>query len=312
MRRLMAHPATLDAAVHHLQKRRTERDNLAFCRVLARLAVRSLHHELVLYPKPGLVSRVDNGSHTDMNALTFLRSLFSLRHYFYQIAVAGLEAAPFHRLQTLAISAEQRMLRATGDINTHRGAIFALGMLCAATACCRARRMPLQPQVIRATLLIQWGDALARHSIAGAGEQPHSPSSHGQRVAAQYAVGGAREEGALGFPAVFEVALPQLQATLAQGRDWTCASIDALFALMAQLSDTNVYHRGGAAGAALVRARSAAFLAAGGSARAGWQQQALDCHHAFVAQRLSPGGAADLLAAACLLHQVGLLDGERG
>ena len=103
-----------------------------------------------------------------------------------------------------------------------------------------------------------------------------------------------------------------LQATLAQGRDWTCASIDALFALMAQLSDTNVYHRGGAVGAALVRARSAAFLAAGGSARAGWQQQALDCHHAFVAQRLSPGGAADLLAAACLLHQVGLLDGERG
>ena len=66
------------------------------------------------------------------------------------------------------------------------------------------------------------------------------------RVAAEHAVGGAREEGALGFPAVFEVALPQLQATLAAGRDLHHARIDTLFALMAHLSDTNVYHRGGA------------------------------------------------------------------
>ncbi|MBV8624922.1 MAG: triphosphoribosyl-dephospho-CoA synthase, partial [Herbaspirillum sp.] len=242
------------------------------------------------------------GSHADMTAVTFLRSLFSLRHYFARIAQAGLEGAPFHSLQRLAISAEERMLRATGGVNTHRGAIFALGLLCAALAYCRGRKLPLQPATVRATLLIQWGDALARHSAAT------EARSHGQRVAVEHAVGGAREEGALGFPAVFELALPQLRQTLAQGRSWHEAKIDALFALMAHISDTNVYHRGGADGAALVRSCSADFLAAGGTACAGWEARALACHRLFVAHRLSPGGAADLLAAACLMHQASLLE----
>ncbi len=309
MRRLMTHPATLTAPLHHQQKRRATRQNLQFCRQLARLALRSLHQELVLYPKPGLVSLVDNGSHEDMDAGIFLRSLFSLRHYFFQIAAAGLKGEPFHQLQTLAIAAEARMLRATGGVNTHRGAIFALGMLCAAMAYCRGRKMPLQAEVIRATLLIQWGDALARHSgVHGSAGQ----CSHGQRVALAHAVGGAREEGALGFPAVFEVALPQLQCALAQGRGPDEARIDALFALMAHISDTNVYHRGGAQGAQRVRQQSAAFLAAGGTAAAGWRAQALACHHDFVTHRLSPGGAADLLAAACLVHQAMALDAGAG
>ncbi|NUU01734.1 triphosphoribosyl-dephospho-CoA synthase MdcB [Herbaspirillum robiniae] len=288
------------AAPHYTQRRREARENLMFCRTLARLALRSLHQELVLHPKPGLVSLVDNGSHADMDAATFMRSLFSLRHYFFRIAEAGMQGAPFRQLQRLAIDAEARMLRATGGVNTHRGAIFALGMLCASIAWCRGRRMPLSEPAIRAALLIQWGDALAQHTRA-----EHRPDtvSHGQRVAAAHAVGGAREEGALGFPSVFEVALPRLHQSAAQGRGWHEAKVDALFALMAHISDTNVYHRGGAQGADVVRSRSAAFLAAGGTGRPGWRDDALDCHRLFVERRLSPGGAADLLAAACLVHQ---------
>ncbi|MBP0599458.1 triphosphoribosyl-dephospho-CoA synthase MdcB [Herbaspirillum sp. LeCh32-8] len=292
--------AALIPAPHYTQKRRDARDNQLFCRTLARLALRSLHQELVLYPKPGLVSPVDNGSHTDMDAGTFMRSLFSLRRYFVEIAEAGAQGQAFRHLQRLAITAEARMLRATNGINTHRGAIFALGMLCAAIAYCRSRKMTLTEPTIRAALLIQWGDALARHTRA---EISPEAVSHGQRVAAVHAVGGAREEGALGFPSVFEVALPRLQATLAAGRGWREAKIDALFALMSHISDTNVYHRGGADGAAIVRGSSAAFLAAGGTAQAHWQARAVDCHHLFSRHRLSPGGAADLLAAACLVHQ---------
>ncbi|MFJ3046536.1 triphosphoribosyl-dephospho-CoA synthase MdcB [Herbaspirillum chlorophenolicum] len=291
--------AALAPVPHYTQKRRDVRDNLAFSRTLARLALRSLYQELVLYPKPGLVSLVDNGSHRDMDASTFMRSLFSLRRYFFLIAEAGMQGAPFKYLQRLAIAAEERMLRATGGVNTHRGAIFALGMLCAAMAYCRAQKMPLSDASIRATLLIQWGDALASHTHADAQGQ----ASHGQQVAAAHAVGGAREEGALGFPSVFEIALPRMRQTLEHGRDWQEAKIDALFALMQHVSDTNVYHRGGEQGAALVRGRSADFLAAGGTANPGWHAMAIDCHRAFVAQRLSPGGAADLLAAACLVHQ---------
>lgn len=290
----------LPVAMHYTERRRRQRRQQAFCRELARMALRSLHQELTLYPKPGLVSPVDKGSHDDMDASTFMRSLFSLRRYFSDIATAGMAGASFTELKRLGIEAEQRMLRATGGINTHRGAIFCLGMLSASIACCRGQEMMLSPQAIRATLLIRWGDALTGHTNSKGGRE--EPASHGLRVAARHAVGGAREEGALGFPSVFEIALPQLQATLAAGRDWHCAKTDALFALMAHVSDTNVYHRGGAAGAALVQQRSRDFLAQGGTSDGAWQARAEAIHHEFVEHRLSPGGAADLLAAACLIH----------
>jgi triphosphoribosyl-dephospho-CoA synthase len=269
-----------------------------FCRALARHAIRSLYQELVLYPKPGLVSLIDNGSHDDMNAGTFMRSLFSLRRYFFDIAEAGMAGASFEKLKLLGIAAEERMLRATVGINTHRGAIFCLGMLCAAMAYCQGRGIPLSASLIRRTLLMRWGDKLAAHAHA------NETDSHGLRVSAMHAVGGARQEGASGFPSVFDIALPQLRATLAAGRDWECAKIDALFSLMAHVSDTNVYHRGGVQGAAIVRERSHEFLSAGGTAHRNWTATAQDIHQEFVTYRLSPGGCADLLAAACLIHAV--------
>ena len=82
-----------------------EASERAFCQRIARVAVRSLYAELVLYPKPGLVSKVDNGSHTDMTAATFVRSLFALRRYFGDITRAGMLDAPFHLLKQLAIVA---------------------------------------------------------------------------------------------------------------------------------------------------------------------------------------------------------------
>lgn len=278
----------------------SEADTLrAFCLKIARLAVGSLHAELTLYPKPGLVSPQDSGSHTDMNAATFMRSLFALRHFFVAVCRAGVDGASFDTLRRLGIAAEERMLAATGGVNTHRGAIFSLGLLCAAAGSLRAQNKKIGADALRAAILAHWGQALARH--AGA---PEAGASKGQVVAARYAAAGAREEGALGLPSVFEVGLPALRATLAAGRGQTRARIDALFALMAHVSDTNVYHRGGAAGALAVRTQAQYFIAQGGSAHPRWHALALACHRRFVAQRLSPGGAADLLAATCLAQAV--------
>lgn len=75
---------------------------------------------------------------------------------------------------------------------------------------------------------------------------------------------------------------------------------------MACVSDTNVLHRGGADGARLVRHEAEKFLMAGGTAHPDWRNHALACHRLFVARRLSPGGAADLLAASCLVHRATL------
>lgn len=270
----------------------------SFCAQVARIAVRCLYTELTLYPKPGLVSLVDNGSHTDMNAATFMRSMFALRRYFGTICQAGIDGAPFGRLKQLGIEAEKRMLKATAGINTHRGAIFSVGLLCAAIGRARAQSMRLTPSTLRAVLLLTWGEELAGHT-AECGS-----ASNGLRAAALHGASGAREEAALGFPSVFEVALPALAATLAAGRGHYLARIDTLFALMAHMSDTNVFHRAGSEGAALVRERARYFLDLGGTAHPAWKETALHCHREFVASRISPGGAADLLAAACLVHSV--------
>lgn len=267
---------------------------------IARLAVRSLYQELALYPKPGLVSLVDNGSHDDMDASTFVRSLFSLRRYFADIAQAGARGDSFAILRQLGIDAERRMLLATGGINTHRGAIFSLGMLCAAAgraglgagACAPGS----SPATLRVAMLSSWGDALASHRGTHA--------SHGAAARARHAAAGAREQAAAGFPAVFELALPLLRQTLAAGRGMRCARIDALFGLMAHLSDTNVYHRGGAEGARTVRDTATRFLARGGTAAPDWLGEAEMAHRLFVSQRLSPGGAADLLAATCFVQAI--------
>jgi triphosphoribosyl-dephospho-CoA synthase len=267
------------------------------CNAIALAAVRSLYDELSLYPKPGLVSLVDNGSHRDMDAGTFMRSLFALRRYFFRIAAAGAAGAPFTELKQLGIAAERRMLAATGGVNTHRGAIFCIGMLCAAAGRCKALGLPSTPDAVRATLQREWGAALAAHADAGG-------ASHGLAMAVRHGAGGAREEAALGLPSVFGVALPALQQAHAQTGCWERARIEALFALMAHASDTNVYYRGGAAGAALVRMLARRFIARGGVHRADWLRYATACHRIFTRRRLSPGGAADLLAAACLLHRL--------
>jgi triphosphoribosyl-dephospho-CoA synthase len=269
-----------------------------WCVEAARLAVGCLHTELSLYPKPGLVSLVDNGSHTDMTALTFLRSMFALRHYFHRICQAGIDDAPFAVLKRLGIEAEARMLKATAGINTHRGAIFSLGLLCAALGRARRQGIALTPSALRATLLTRWGDELAAHT------RPAGADSHGLQAAARHAASGAREEGALGLPSVFEVGLPAMQRTLAAGRGLYHARVDALFALMAHISDTNVFHRGGAQGALTVRECARRFADNGGTAHPGWHAWAVECHARFVAQKLSPGGAADLLAATCLVHAI--------
>lgn len=286
-----ASPARLDA--HAARKREDDRQ---FCARIGRLAVRSLYAELSLYPKPGLVSLKDNGSHQDMTADTFMRSMFALRHYFARITLAGLHGAPFSTLAGLGVDAESRMLGATGGVNTHRGAIFGLGLLCAAIGGCRAAGVALGAAGIRSLLVARWGAALAVHA------RPTLAGSHGTRVALRYAVGGARQEAARGMPAVFDVALPSLRIALAAGRGPRRARVDALFALMAHVDDTNVYHRGGIEGAEVVRRHALDFLAAGGTAAPDWLARAEECHRVFVARRLSPGGAADLLAAACLVH----------
>lgn len=268
---------------------------------VGRAAVRALYMEIALEPKPGLVSFRDGGSHLDMNGATFLRSLFALRGYFPRMAQAGCDGRSFAVLQALGLQAETRMLLATQGINTHRGAVFGLGLLCASAGQLHAQGAALSPHQLRAVLLAAWGEALAARARAA---RQALPASNGQRVAQRFGMRSAAEEAAQGFPTLFGVTLPALQAALAGGATERAARVQALFATMAVLDDTNVVHRGGIGGLRFVQLTASHFLSSGGVFQADWLTQARVAHALFVQRRLSPGGAADVLASACWVQEL--------
>jgi triphosphoribosyl-dephospho-CoA synthase len=264
---------------------------------IGRCAVTALYDELALEPKPGLVSFSDSGSHADMDARTFMRSLFALRHYFPRIARLGATGARFEPLERAGIAAEARMLLATGGVNTHRGAIFSLGLLCASAGSLLESGLPLTPTALQAALRAGWGDALSARA------QRPAPSN-GLCAARRYGLRSAGDEAALGFPVLFDTAVPALQRALNQGLDASRARVQTLFHIIATLDDTNLAHRGGLEGLCWAQRAARDYLGAGGAAQPDGLRHARALHRAFVARRLSPGGAADVLAAACWVARV--------
>lgn len=266
-------------------------------RVIGRAAVVALYDELALAPKPGLVSFIDSGSHDDMDAHTFMRSLFSLRLYFPSLAVLGATGSPFEDLEREGVAAEARMLAATGGINTHRGAVFCLGLLCASAGSVAANGASLHAAALRRELMASWGPALAKRVGRSSG-------AHGAVVASRFGLRSAGAEAALGFPVLFETTLPALLEAQQRGATPRQARLQALFETMAVLDDTNLAHRGGLAGLRHAQHAARAFLAEGGALRPNALMHAHAVHADFVARRLSPGGSADMLAAACWAERV--------
>jgi triphosphoribosyl-dephospho-CoA synthase len=260
---------------------------------VAAAAVDALLAELETWPKPGLVSHLDSGSHIDMDASTFKASTLAISPFFGQLAVAGAAGADMDRLREIGVEAERAMLAATGGVNTHRGAIFGLGLLCAAagaawSASARAR-WRWRAKFLAATVTRRWGHAILRGPIP--------LHSHGTNALRQFGAGGARVQAAAGFPIARDVGLPALRLgrSLAP-EDPEAARVQSFFAILASMEDTNLLHRGGAAGLRYAQEEAVEFLRLGGVAQADWRVRAASVHRTFVERHLSPGGCADLLA----------------
>ena len=261
------------------------------CDGIGRIATECLKLEIATYPKPGLVSRVDPGAHDDMDAAIMARSADALELFFARLAAAGAAGAGMDRLRAIGIEAEVAMMAATAGVNTHRGAIFGMGLLCAAGGYREAYGVP---GTLGAIVALRWGTEIL--------DGPVSLHSHGSTVARRHATGGARAEAALGFPSLHHIALP----ALAEARRWTAdeeaARVHALMALIVGVEDTNLLYRGGADGLAFAQAQASAFLTAGSVTAGDWRVGAIAMHRAFTARRLSPGGCADLLAMALFVE----------
>ena len=259
----------------------------------------ALLDEVYTTPKPGLVDRNNNGSHRDMTVATFEASAAALRDYWGQCFDLGRESGgkspdeTFALLRGAGIEAERVMLRATGGVNTHKGAIFTLGVVCGALGrLWRAEEPCRDVEAILRECSAMTRDA-ANADFAAMSAHPERAATKGQRLYLDHGMRGIRGEVADGLPSVAKVSLPVFRAALAAGHDRNDAGACALLALIAGGTDTNMAARGGMEAAQAASTRAAELLG-GGRYPSMAEIEALD--EAFIAQNLSPGGCADLLA----------------
>jgi triphosphoribosyl-dephospho-CoA synthase len=270
------------------------RSGEASAETIGALAADCLVLEVETWPKPGLVSHVDSGAHRDMDADLLRRSARVLRPFFAELAAAGAAGAEMDRLRAIGVKGEAAMRAETHGVNTHRGAIFGMGLLAAAAG---FRRCYGAQATLGRIIASRWG--------AGIANGPVELHSHGSVVARSYRAGGARAEAAAGMPSLYTVARPALGEGrwLAAG-DEEAARVHACMSLIATVADSNLLYRGGPEGLAFAQAEAGAFLADGGVGAVDWRGRAEAIHARFVARNLSPGGCADLLAMALFAEAV--------
>lgn len=272
---------------------------MSFTRRIDNAAWNALVFELTLAPKPGLVTPFCNGSHRDMTHRHFSASIESLTGFFGDCALLGSTGADLRALQTRGLLAETAMFSATGGINTHKGAVFTLGLLAAAAGVQHARGQ-WQPDQLGHVVAEAWGNAL----LDAAEIAP--PDTHGLYVRRNLGLPGAREQAANGFPVLFETTLPALRAARQRLGNDPRALLHALIATIAVLPDTNLAHRGGRSGLEWAQYAAGDFIARGSVFNASGECRLKALCAAFERRWLSPGGSADLLAAALFIAELGV------
>lgn len=271
---------------------------------IAALAVQSLIDEVNTTPKPGLVDRRNNGSHHDMDISTFTKSAAALEPYFQNCVKIGQQSAAqtpeetFALLRAAGLSAEKEMYTATGGVNTHKGIIYTLGILCGALGRLWSPETPIAPVHHLFDECAQMAKLSVASDIAA-----FDGSTAGQRLYLNHGIPGIRGEVAAGLPSVKNISLPAYQNGLRAGLSANDSGAIALLHLIAEVKDTNLYHRGGVEGAEFA-ANAARILLQGNELPRTEQLEALD--DTFIAKNLSPGGCADLLAVTYFVHKINL------
>ncbi len=243
--------------------------------LLAALAQRALQLEVDTPMKPGLVGPDGNGAHPDMNYALMCRSIQALRPYWSALAMTRTAEA----LRQAGLEAESAMLSATGGVNTHRGAVFCLGLLLHVAG--RFEQALADKKAMRQAL-----SQVAESLVAEMPTEEKAPLSHGRAVVQAHAVKGAREMALDGYAPLFETWQPCYAAT--KGEPLALQRI--LLGLIATLDDTCMIYRVG-----LKRARQLREQAAEAARDLDEGTLRTICE-SYAAEGVSPGGAADMLA----------------
>jgi triphosphoribosyl-dephospho-CoA synthase len=264
--------------------------------LLARFAMNALIEEADLTPKPGLVDRRGPGAHTDMTLEMMHRSARCLFPTFKRIArIAEGKNAGNQLREQLGVAGrngERRMLAESCGCNTHRGAIWTLGLLLAGAAMGRG--------TANASLIAERAAELSRFRDRFAKALP----TNGSVVTRTFGVAGARGEAANGFPHIIGIGLPALLAARRRGVPEECARLNALMAIMSSLVDTCLLHRGGWNALHFAKQGARVVLEQGGAGTSRGMQALMRLDALLLDVHASPGGSADLLAGTLFLDSL--------
>ena len=265
------------------------------------LATRALLDEVCTTPKPGLVDRANNGSHKDMDIFTFTASAAALASYWGKCFQIGRETAGLSPAETFAAlkragqGAERTMFAATGGVNTHKGAIFSLGLVCGAAGRLWRAEAPCRDPEVILTECASMASAAMEKELAALSTD--SARTAGERAYLERGLTGVRGEAAQGFPGVLH-ALSVLERARSAGRSKNDAGAIGLLHLIARGTDTNMVARGGPELAKKAAEDCAQMLKRSPLPE---MEEIARLDREFIQENLSPGGCADLLASVFFL-----------
>lgn len=263
--------------------------------IIAHLATQALQAELDTTPKPGLVDKDNNGAHRDMDYALMQRSINTLHPYFVKLAQLGCaDALPTHTsIRDIGIEAEKAMLSATNGVNTHKGALFSMGLAVVAAAHEERKIAANEEQILKEgnggeDVLV----SLQTTIKALAASFPDTSGTHGSKAKllskGTTAIKGALDNAREGYEMLFAEWLPFYIERRKEHDAYTLHK--TLLRIMCDLDDTNVIYRTNLATAEEVKQEARALLDS-------FSKAALkDMDRRYTARNISPGGAADMLS----------------
>lgn len=278
--------------------------------IIAHLATQALQAELDTTPKPGLVDKDNNGAHRDMDYALMQRSIDTLHPYFVKLALLGCaDALPSHTaIRDAGIEAEKAMLSATNGVNTHKGALFSMGLAVVAAAHEERKIAANEEQILKERnggedVLV----SLQTTIKALAASFPDTSGTHGSKAKllskGTTAIKGALDNAREGYEMLFAEWLPFYIERRKERDAHTLHK--TLLRIMCDLDDTNVIYRTDLATAEEVKQEARALLDSFSEAHTAEDKEkriaaellALkDMDKRYTARNISPGGAADMLS----------------
>lgn len=282
----------------------------AIPRKIADLALKSMLYEVSTRPKPGLVDSIDNGSHKDMDIFTFIDSSISLFPFMFECSQLGYSCKYdepkelFKALRILGIEAEKDMFYATNGINTQKGLIFILGIVCAnaGKVLSKGERINIEEICELSSNMVK--DIVDRELLYIDKKQK---LTQGQKIFLKYGIKGIRGEVEKGFPTVRNHGLPNLYKYLESDLSLNQVFVNTLLHIMAYAEDTNVLWRGGMEALRFMQNHGKLAIELGGIGTKEGRKIIENMNSEFIKSNISPGGSADLLATTIMFY---LLDKE--